>query len=67
MAEKSKVVTKYATKGGAIVNVVQDRLYDDRFQWECAGCGETGFRRARTYANQDGQSHAKTCAALPLD
>jgi hypothetical protein len=61
-----KVVAKYATKGGAIVSVVEDRLYPSQFQWECAGCGKTGFPRARTYANEDGQSHARKCAALPL-
>lgn len=66
MAGTKKVVTKYQTKGGAIVSVTEG-LYGDRFDWACAACSESGRPRPQPYANEDAQKHASRCRALPLD
>ncbi|TFI30133.1 hypothetical protein [Streptomyces sp. 4R-3d] len=66
MAGTKKVVTKFATQGGAIVSVVEARE-NGWFEWECSGCSESGLPRVRRFTNDDAQSHADVCRALPLD
>lgn len=66
--------TEYTGRGRGYVGTQRHDV--DGFTWTCQGCGTkggTGFLREEPYlpterrqANDDANSHAETCRAMPL-
>ncbi|MFB6955363.1 hypothetical protein ACFCXP_37600 [Streptomyces niveus] len=71
MAGEMKVITKYATKGGAVVQVFGNLPGPDYsetgFKWVCGGCGHRSGNDLHRPTNESADKHGLKCRALPLN